>query len=400
MSGARRAGTHLERLELHDLRAFSGVVIEPDPEGTTVLAGRNGSGKTTILEAVAFLGTLRSFRTASREAMVRAGCDRAIVRADLERDGLPALVEVELPATGRPRALVNRQAVRERRELARTVPVTVFSPADLDLVQGGPAGRRDLLDDALRLVDPRVAPSLEELDRILRQRAALLRQAGGRLDAGVATTLDVWDDRLAGAGAAVAAARRDLVSALQAPAAAAYAALASDRAGPTGGAIGSAGPTGGVLESAGGVPEPAGGIPGQPGGVVLSYRMSWSGNLAEALAASRAEDVRRGLTTIGPHRDDLDLELAGRDARLQASRGEQRSLALALRLAVHHLVTERAGAPPILLLDDVFSELDPERSRALVRQLPPGQALVTTAVPLPAGVAVARVTDVDRLGRP
>ncbi|MGH9081984.1 MAG: DNA replication/repair protein RecF, partial [Acidimicrobiales bacterium] len=131
-----------------------------------------------------------------------------------------------------------------------------------------------------------------------------------------------------------------------------------------------------------------------------SYRMSWSGNLAEALAASRAEDVRRGLTTIGPHRDDLDLELAGRDARLQASRGEQRSLALALRLAVHHLVTERAGAPPILLLDDVFSELDPERSRALVRQLPPGQALVTTAVPLPAGVAVARVTDVDRLGRP
>jgi DNA replication and repair protein RecF len=133
--------------------------------------------------------------------------------------------------------------------------------------------------------------------------------------------------------------------------------------------------------------------------VGLTYRRSWEGDLAAALAAGRTDDLRRGVTGIGPHRDDLALSIAGRDARLQASQGEQRSLALALRLGVHRLVSDRSGRAPLLLLDDVFSELDPFRARALVDELPPGQALLTTAVPLPEGVAVAATVDVRQLGQ-
>jgi DNA replication and repair protein RecF len=359
----------LRRLHLLDFRSFAEATFEPDPAGTTVLTGPNGTGKTTILEAVAYLGTQRSFRGAPREAMVRTGCERAVVRAELDRDGSPVLVEAEVAATGRSRAQVNRQPVRARRDLAEAVPVTVFSPDDLGVVQGGPARRRDLLDDALRLLDPGAAAVADEVERVLRQRSALLRQAGGRLSPEIADTLEVWDERLGTAGTALAEARQALCAALAPYADTSYAALA-----------------------AGGEP-PGGGHPA----VALSYRRSWEGALADALVAGRRDDVRRGATSTGPHRDDLVLSIAGRDARLQASQGEQRCLALALRLGVHRLVTARAGTPPILLLDDVFSELDPDRSLALVGELPGGQALLTTAMPVPDGVSVASTVDVRRL---
>ncbi len=210
---------------------------------------------------------------------------------------------------------------------------------------------------------------------MLRQRGALLRQAGGRLGPEIASTLDVWDERLAAAGSDLAVARADLARALGPLVAAAYGALAHRGPPGPGGAAGSTPST----------------------EVAIEYRPTWEGPLAEALARARADDVRRAASTVGPHRDDLALVLGGRDARLQASQGEQRCVALALRLGVHHLVTERLGMPPILLLDDVFSELDPVRSHHLVTELPPGQALLTTAVPLPAGVAVAGVVEVADL---
>ncbi len=366
----------LRHLQLADFRIFATAELEPDPDGTTVITGPNGAGKTSFLEAVAYLGLQRSFRTASREAMIRNGADRAIVRAELDQGDRAVLVEAEISAGGRSRTQVNRQPARSRRETADAVPVTVFSPEDLAVVQGGPVHRRDLVDDALRLLDRAAAGALDDVDRILRQRAALLRQAGGRLTADVETTLEVWDDRLATAGSAVAAARSALVDALRPVAAEAYGALAgADR------------------------PAPRPGSPSSPD-FSVTYRRSWSGDLGPALRAARTDDLRRGVTTVGPHRDDLQLELAGRDARVQASQGEQRCVALGLRLAVHQLVTERSETAPILLLDDVFSELDPDRSRALLRQLPPGQTLLTTAVPLPLGVDVAAVVDVPAGGRP
>ncbi len=376
-------GVVLRRVELRDVRVFVEAALEPASAGTTVIEGPNGAGKTTVLEAVAFLGTQRSFRTTDREAIVRAGATSAVIRAELARDGTPVLVEAELPTSGRVRSQVNRQPVRDRRDLSRAVPVTVFSPDDLAVVRGAPGNRRDLLDDTLRILDVRAGLALDQLDRVLRQRAALLRQAGGRLAPEVATTLDVWDERLATVGATVAEARTELVTALAPFVVTGYSSLAQE-----GVAAGSS------LTS---TPTGSGGPAGS--GVVLTYRSSWTGDLASALASRRDEDVRRGVTTTGPHRDDLEVRLAGRDTRTQASQGEQRSLALALRLAVHRLVTERLGAPPLLLLDDVFSELDPGRSRALVAALPQGQALLTTAGPVPAGVAFAARVDVRTIGR-
>ncbi len=361
-----------------DFRGFSKAVFTPSPEGTTVITGPNGAGKTTVLEAIAYLGTQRSFRGAPREMMIRTGCARAVLRAELARANLPVLVEAEIVASGRSRAQVNRQAVRSRRDMAEAVPVTIFCPDDLGIVQGGPGRRRDLLDDALRLIDGRAAALLDDVERIIRQRGALLRQAGGRITPEVMATLQVWDDRLATAGDTLAESRESLVASLRPYVMTSYAALA------------------GIGED-----EPELGRSGGMGStthlVGIAYHRTWEGNLSDALAETRAEDLRRATTTVGPHRDDLVLRIAGRDARLQASQGEQRCLALALRLGVHRLVTERSGTAPILLLDDVFSELDPSRSRALVNELPAGQTLLTTSCGLAEGVSVASSVEVGEL---
>jgi DNA replication and repair protein RecF len=361
------AGTRLHHLELHDFRLFSDAALDVPAAGTIVLSGPNGSGKTTLLEAVAFFGSHRSFRTTVREAMVRSGAERAILRGELERELRPLRVESELRANGSARTLVNGRTAQGRGELAEVVPATVFSPEDLGLVQGPPARRRELLDAALRLVDHRAAADLDVMDRVLRQRAALLRQAGASLSAEIASTLDVWDGRLTACGQAVSDARRSLVADVEPAVEAAYRHLAEEG--------------------------------GADGGVKMTYVPGWQGELASALGASRQDDVRRAVSTVGPHRDEIVLSIGGHEARVRASQGEQRSLALALRLGLHQLVTERRGDPPLLLLDDVFSELDPDRSRALVGLLPAGQALLTTATPLPAGIEVDTIVDVRTVGR-
>lgn len=361
------ASTQLRHLELHDVRLFAEARLDLARDSSTVLVGPNGSGKTTFLEAIAYLGSQRSFRTTARDAMVRTGEERGIIRAELERESRPLLVESEVRATGATRTLVNRTAVHGRAELAEAVPVTIFSPDDLSVVQGPPARRRDLFDAALRLIDHRAAAELDAMDRVLRQRAALLRQAGGKLTVDVASTLDVWDERLSLSGKVVSDARRTLL----------------DEAGPL------------VEEAyvalAGAAPDRA--------LVTMSYVPGWEGELADALAASRRDDVRRAASTVGPHRDEVAFSIEGREARVRASQGEQRSLALALRLGLHRMVTQRRHATPLLLLDDVFSELDPDRSRALVRHLPRGQTLLTTAAGLPEGIEVGAVVDVRTVGR-
>ena len=361
----------VRHLELADFRAFRRASFDPEPEGTTVITGPNGTGKTSVLEALVYLGTRRSFRGAPPEAMVRTGATSAIVRAEIAGPDSPVLVEAEIQPGGRSRSRVNRKTVSGRKDLAVAAPCTVFSPDDLTIVGGGPKGRRDLLDDALALLDPEGARAADEAERVLRQRAALLRQSGGRSTDDVATTLDVWDLRLADSGKVLAEARERLVGELGALVGPAYARLAGSPAGP-----------------------------GDTLPVRLEYVRSWTGDLREALVASRRDDLRRGVNTVGPHRDDVLLLIDGREARLHASQGEQRCLALALRLGVHELVRSRTGVPPTLLLDDVFSELDPNRSRALIEVLPVGQSILTTAAPLPVGIAVARTVDVATLAVP
>jgi DNA replication and repair protein RecF len=357
---------YLEHLWLTDFRSYPEAEFAPAPEGITVVQGANGEGKTNLLEAIGYLATLRSFRGSPAEAMVRDGAPhRAVIRADGVREGRHLLVEAELQASGRDRVQVNRQPLRRSRDLLGAFCVTVFMPDDLELVKGGPQGRRDYLDGLLLSLHPRHDATTSEVDRVVRQRNALLKSSGaiGRADRplppDVASTLDVWDAKLSEAGETLAAAREGLTEALGPLCQAAYGRLAAGVAHRGRSSVG------------------------------LGYRRSWEGDLRAALGRARPDDLRRGVTTVGPHRDELSLQVGGLAARTHASQGEQRSLALTMRLAGHQLVAERIGSAPILLLDDVFSELDSSRADALLACLPAGQAVVTTAGELPAGTEVA-----------
>ena len=346
----------LRHLWLTDFRSYHQVEVD-FPAGLTAIVGANGEGKTNLLEGVAYLATLGSFRGAPVEALVRQGCPAATVRAQVDREGRELLIEAELAAKGRNRIQVNRQRLTRSRDLLGALRVSVFAPDDLALVKGGPAERRGYLDDTAVAAQPRLDAVRTEVARILRQRNALLQQAAGRLSDEVALTLDVWTAKLVVAGEELTQARLALLDQLQPELVAAYQRLA-----------------------------------GRPAEVTATYRSAWlDQGLGPALEAARADEVRRRVSLIGPHRDDLELGLDGMPARTHASQGEQRTLALALRLAAHQVVTTVAGTPPLLLLDDVFSELDPDRSRALVDSLGTAQTLLTTAGPLPPGAVPERV---------
>lgn len=352
----------VQRLWLRDFRSYATAELTLS-DGLTVVQGRNGAGKTNVLEALGYLASLKSFRGAPNEAMVRLGAERAIVRGEAVVERREVLLEAEISPTGRGRTLVNKQPLRRARDLLGVLRVSVFSPDDLILVKGGPGERRDWLDDALIAMHPRHGQSIDELDRVLRQRNALLKQAGGRLNDSAALTLDVWDAKLAEVGTTVAADRTALLAKV-----APLLGLSYDD----------------IAEA--------------PLIVGVDYVSSWwsgEAGLAGALERGRSDDVRRGLSLVGPHRDDVALTMGGRPSRTHASQGEQRTLALAMRLAVHRLVAQELGWTPVLLLDDVFSELDPNRSAALVRNLPGGQALLATATDIPAGMAVASILDVE-----
>lgn len=351
----------LDRLWLTDFRSYAAAEIEFAP-GLTALVGANGVGKTNLVEAIAYLATLSSFRGAPNEALVRSGAEVAILRAEGEREGRALLIEAEIRAAGRGRVLVNRQRLARTRDLLGALRVVVFAPDDLELIKGGPAGRRDYLDDVLVSRRPSLDPLRSDLERILRQRNTLLKQSGGRLTPEIESTLSVWDTKFVDVAERLAAERSALI----------------DELGP-------------VLSRT--YVE----VAGRDVQVAVRYEAPWRvSGLAAALADVRKDEIRRGVSLVGPHRDEMLLTLDGLPSRTHASQGEQRSLALALRLAAHHVVTAATGAPPILVLDDVFSELDGDRSAALLHHLPAGQTVLTSAAGLPAGAhpdLVLRVAD-------
>ncbi len=352
---------HLQRLSLHQFRSYEHAELEFSP-GLTALVGRNGQGKTNVLEAIAYLATFRSFRVSTTDVMIRDGAPAAQIRAEgVRRGDREVLLEAEISRAGRNRVQLNRQRVHSPREALGVLRVTVFSPDDLAVVKEGPQLRRTLVDEVMVAGDPRLDALLSSFERVLRQRNALLRQCGGRLDAGAALTLDVWDAKMAPAAEAVMQARFETVTALRPEVAAAYQALA-----------------------------------GMEAVVDVQYRPTVTlGEAAAALASSRAEDVGRGVTTLGPHRDEVELLLGGRAVRTHGSQGEQRSFALALKLGGHRLVTEQVAQPPLLLLDDVFSELDPQRCDALIANLPVGQTVLTSADRLPCAAKADVVYEID-----
>jgi DNA replication and repair protein RecF len=291
---------------------------------------------------------LSSFRGVPKDALIAEGQNEAVIRLETATDGRVELIEIELARDRRDRVLRNHARPKRNAELLETMRVTVFTPDDLSLIKGGPQYRRDYLDDVLVSAFPRQLAVRHNVERILRQRASLLRQAGGFLRREDAAALDAWDEQLAASGAEQIRARESLLDAIRPLADSAFQKLTRAN-------------------------EP----------LELSYVHSFEGDLADALKAARDADVRRAMTTVGPHRDDIAVTVGSLDARTRVSQGRQRGATLALRLAAHGTVTDAAKTTPVLLLDDAFSELDEQTAEALFEELPEGQAILTTAGPLP-----------------
>ena len=365
---------HVSHLQLHDFRSYEGVEVVLEA-GVNVLVGPNGQGKTNLVEAVDYLASLASHRVATDAPLVRMGAAHAVVRAAVVRDGRTATLEVEINPGGSNRARVNRSPLPRARELLGLLRAVVFSPEDLALVKGDPSERRRFLDTLLTARNPRLAGVRSDYDRVLKQRNTLLKTAGaarrgaGRSrepsgDAeptGALRTLDVWDEHLARTGAQLLHARLGLVEALRPFVADDYARVAEQAA---------QGRTLAELTYKASLELPEHGAPRE----VLEAAL-----LAE-LAARRSDEVERGVSLVGPHRDDLVLSLGELPAKGYASHGESWSFALALKLAAYDLLRAE-GDDPILILDDVFAELDRDRRDRLAGLVAGAeQVLVTAAV--------------------
>jgi DNA replication and repair protein RecF len=343
----------LSWLSLSDFRSYRELHWAPDPE-VNILVGPNAVGKTNALEAVAYLANLRSFRSTPDEALIAEETSSAVLRGEVTRGGSDVLIEVEINRRGGRRARLDGKALPRAADLMAVIRVVTFLPEDLDLVKGGPSARRDLLDDLAVQLWPSTHLDRAEFERSLRQRNAYLRA----VDRDPAT-LDVWDRRLAQAGARLMARRARAAAVLRETAERVYSAVADHESTI---AIDYESDWGGSLD------------PTTPAS-------EWTEALASSLAARRRVDLELRVTGTGPHRDDPVLMLEGRQARYQASQGEQRTLALSVRIASHQAITDQVGEPPLLLLDDVFSELDPDRAQALTTALPAAQIMITTTRP-------------------
>ncbi|HET8659875.1 MAG TPA: DNA replication/repair protein RecF [Micromonosporaceae bacterium] len=355
---------YVRSLELVDFRSYAHVSVDFDP-GPNVLVGANGAGKTNLVEALGYVATLGSHRVAADAPLVRAGAESAVIRTTVVHDGRELVIELSVTPGKANRARLGRAPVSRARDVLGALRLVLFAPEDLALVRGDPAERRRYLDDLLVARQPRYAGVRADYDRVLRQRNALLRTAylarkasSGNRDL---STLDVWDLHLAQHGAALLAGRLELVAALAPHVAKAYDTVA--------GRGGSA-----AVAYRCGLGEAVAG----PGAV---DRAALAQALGEALRQARPAEVERGVTLVGPHRDDLTLALGERPAKGYASQGESWSYAVALRLAAYDLLRSE-GVEPVLVLDDVFAELDTgrrDRLAALVGTA--SQVLVTCAVP-------------------
>jgi DNA replication and repair protein RecF len=366
---------HVSSLQLHDFRSYEALDVALAPGGN-VFVGPNGQGKTNLVEAIDYLANLASHRVATDAPLVRMGAASAVVRAAVVRDGRTATLEVEINPGGSNRARVNRSPLPRARELLGLLRAVVFSPEDLALVKGDPGERRRFLDVLLTARNPRLAGVRSDYDRVLRQRNTLLKTAGaarrsgrGRPraadgsaeHAGDLRTLEVWDEHLARTGAELLHARLGLVDALRPYVAKDYARVAEQAA---------RGRTKAGLTYRASLELPT----EQPA------REALEGALLAAMAARRQEEVDRGVSLVGPHRDDLLLGLGDLPARGYASHGESWSFALAMKLAAYDLLRAE-GDDPILILDDVFAELDRDRrDRLACLVVDAEQVLVTAAV--------------------
>jgi len=362
---------YVRHLALRDFRSWAHLDLELAP-GRTVFVGSNGFGKTNLVEALWYCATLGSHRVATDAPLIRAGADRAVVSAIVVNEGRELAVDIEIAAGRANKARLNRSPVRSTREVLGAVRAVLFAPEDLALVRGDPGERRRYLDELATVRRPTIAGVRADYDKVLRQRTALLKSAAGprlRSDPGVLETLDVWDGHLAAHGARLMAARIGLVNELSPEVEKAYQVLAPSS-------------------------RPA----------AIAYRASidydaedvdyLEAALLAALARRRDAELERGICLVGPHRDDLELRLGEQPTKGFASHGESWSFALGLRLAAYELLRAE-GSEPVLILDDVFAELDTARRSALANVAAGAeQVLVTAAV----GEDIPAEWDATRIG--
>ncbi|MQA04339.1 MAG: DNA replication/repair protein RecF [Streptosporangiales bacterium] len=351
---------HVAHLSLTDFRSYAGAEVPLEP-GVTAFVGPNGQGKTNLVEAVGYVATLGSHRVATDAPLVRSGTDRAIIRAAVDQHGRRTLVELEVNPGKANRARINRGAVPRAKEVLGILRTVLFAPEDLTLVRGDPGERRRFLDELLIARRPGYAGVRADYDRVLKQRNALLKSAAatGARRAPQLSTLDVWDGHLARTGAELLAGRLQLIDALRPHVRKAYAAIASG-----------GGPAELIYRSS------VEGLPAEPDASVLAAAM------AASIAARRKDELDRGVSLVGPHRDELELQLGELAARGYASHGESWSFALALRLGAYDLLRSELDSDPVLILDDVFAELDTDRRHRLAELTARAdQVLVTAAVP-------------------
>jgi DNA replication and repair protein RecF len=348
---------YVRHLGLRDFRSWAQADIELEP-GRTVFVGPNGYGKTNLVEALWYSSTLGSHRVATDGPLVRAGAPSAVVSTIIVNGGRELAIDLEITAGRANKARLNRAPVRSAREVVGVLRAVLFAPEDLALVRGEPSERRRYLDELAAIRRPRIAGVRADYERVVRQRTALLKTAGGarRDDPALLDTLDVWDGHLAEHGAQLLSARLDLVNELRPEVEKAYQLLA---------------------------PGSRSAEIGYRGSIELDDHADveyLEAALLAALARRRGDEIERGVCLVGPHRDDLELRLGDEPTKGFASHGESWSMALALRLAAYELL-RADGTDPVLLLDDVFAELDTARRRALASVASSAeQVLVTAAV--------------------
>lgn len=348
----------VSRLELVDYRSYSAAEIE-FPAGPVVLIGANGQGKTNLVEAIGYIATLSSHRVAQDSALIAKDRGQAVIRAkvrnDLDRD---VTVEIEINRGKANRARVNRNTVSRTRDVLGVVRCVVFAPEDMRLVRGDPTDRRRFLDDVMVQVAPRYLGLRSEYDRVVKQRNALLRSLGGRIDQEAEAALSVWDEQLVAVGSELLWGRLNAVRRLAGPLSESYESI-------------SASAVAAKIDYRTTICDAA----------ELADTADVQGAMRKSLEKRRREEVARSVTLVGPHRDDLAISLESMPAKGYASHGESWSICLALRLASYSVIAEIADDPPILILDDVFAELDLNRRKRLTTAVTSAnQVLVTAAV--------------------
>ncbi len=350
----------VKELRLTDFRSYPSVLLELS-EGITTFVGRNGQGKTNLVEAIGYAATLSSHRVSTDAPLVRTGTDRAIIGLNVVLPDRECVIEIEINPGKANRARMNRAQATKARDVLGIVQSVLFAPEDLALVKGDPAERRRFIDELLIQRAPRMAGVKADYERILKQRNALLKSAGGARRSApdhLTSTLDVWDEQAATTGAELTAARIALVAELSERVTHAYEDIAGSAAGAT-------------ISYSSAIQE----------NTESTSRDEWRGWLLDAFRQKRREELDRGITLVGPQRDDLSMWVNSHPAKGFASHGESWSFALALRLASLAVLRED-GVEPILILDDVFAELDTQRRTHLIQQvLQSPQVLITAAVP-------------------